>query len=89
MKAATSLNDSQHLSYNNQVIDISNPKHYQPLKNTEFHWYPPDMFGGRHQSHDENNNIRSNFNLTRAANKSCLVYARKIRDCVIGLELTD
>ena len=84
-----SQNNPQGMQYNNQSIDISDPSNYRPIDNTAFHWYTPEYLDGRLRNLDEQNNPRPNFDLARAANKSCLLYANKIQDFVMGLTLSD
>ena len=77
------------LNYNNQIIDIADPTKYRPLQHNAFHWFPPNINNGIHRSLDQRNVDRSNFNITRAANKSCLVYANKINHFVMNLHLSN
>ena len=77
------------LSYNRQIINVSDPVNYRPIDPTAFHWYPPGMNNGIHWSLDVNNKDRSNFNLVSASNQSCLHYANQINGFVIGPTITD
>jgi len=87
-KSATAQHNPEPLTYNNQSIDISDPSNYRPNDDTAFHRYTPDLNGGRLRNLDKNNNLIPNFIFARAANKSCLLYANKIKDFVMGLVLT-
>ena len=87
-KSAKAQHNPEQLTYNNQSIDISDPSNYRPNDDTAFHRYTPDLNGGRLRNLDKNNNLIPNFNLAQAANKSCLLYANKIKDFVMGLVLT-
>ena len=81
--ARTESTDS--LRYNDQIIDLADPTKYRPLQNTAFDWYPPDVNNGTHRSLDPRNRDNTNFNISRASNKSQLLYANKINSFVMNL----
>ena len=76
------------LSYSNETIGLADPAKHRPIDNTAFHYHTPGINDGRHRSLDDNNNVRANFNLTSASNQSSLHYANKIKNFVMGLNLT-
>ena len=76
------------LRYNNEMVDLGQPEKYRPIDNTAFHYHTPGINGGRHRSLDDKNNVRANFNVTSASNKSSLHYANKIKNFVMSLNLT-
>ena len=77
------------LSYNNQSINLADIKKYRPLCHMAFDWYPPNIKHGIQRSLDPMNTDQINFNVTIAANRSCLLYANKINHFVMDLNLTN
>ena len=75
------------LRYNHQMIDLADPTKYRPLQHTAFDWFPPDVNNGTHRSLDPRNRDNTNFNISRASNKSQLFYANKINSFVMNLHI--
>ena len=79
---------SSGLSYNNELISLTDTENYQLLDPTAFHYYPPNIHGGVHRSLHDKNMDQSNFNIHNAVNKSCLHFANQINSFIMGLTLT-
>ena len=77
------------LRYDRQVVNLSHPKKYRTLDPNAFHYFPHSKYGGAHRSLHVSNMDRAGFNIKAVANKSCLHFVRKIRDSILGHNLTD
>ncbi|KAL7546848.1 hypothetical protein ACHAWF_010174 [Thalassiosira exigua] len=66
---------------------LSDPNAYRPLESNAFHWYTPNLHGGRHRSTIPEN-MHDRFDIKSAAKQACDHVARKMVKHIMDLKLT-